>query len=437
MPARALTAPAASPPPSPTPASGGSARGPGIARTRAGRPILGLRTACLGGRRRRPERLRAAARAFAVRPLRCGASPGGARVRQPVASGGAGAVPLLSVRVRPTPLAVRPVPSSLAPAAVVAARAVEADRLEHDRSLSPGHVVVQVHVPHRRRALRRRRPRAPSPSSSRGRDARPDRPRRRPRPARRCGSARRAATGSAAPGSARRAAAARPRRARSRRRRTRSASSTWPKCGIETRWSQCSRTSRRMPRPSPPSTSATGRVRSTASQRSVPAASKPTTQMPRALSASSACTRLPMRATFTCSSAPADARPTVSESPALWRSGSSTPSAPAASTVRRMAPRLRGSSTPSSATTSAGSCAEPSRLVERQHRLLRDHGDDALVRDAARHAVERLAHLEAERDRRGWSPGGSPRRAAGCAGPSRSAGGRSGASRRRAPRAPG
>ena len=33
------------------------------------------------------------------------------------------------------------------------------------------------------------------------------------------------------------------------------------------------------------------------------AASKPTTQMPRALSASMACTTLPMRATFTCSSA--------------------------------------------------------------------------------------------------------------------------------------
>ena len=75
-----------------------------------------------------------------------------------------------------------------------------------------------------------------------------------------------------------------------------------------------------------------------------------------------------------------------------------TPSAPAASAVRRMAPRLRGSSTPSRTTTSAGSRASASSVLEGDHRLGRDHGDDALVRHAAGHAVEGLARLEAQRD---------------------------------------
>ncbi len=81
--------------------------------------------------------------------------------------------------------------------------------------------------------------------------------------------------------------------------------------------------------------------------------SRPPTR-PRAFSSSMACETLPMRATWTCSRPPAEERLTVSDSPALWRSGSSTPSAPAASTVRRIAPRLRGSSTPSRRTSSAG-----------------------------------------------------------------------------------
>src|SRR4029450_11592715 len=135
MPARALTASAASPPPSATPPSGGSAGGPGLARTRAGRPVLGLRTACLG----------AAAAARSAFPAPPAAAPSALAVRcaprlRCLPTGGLGrrrTGPLLSVRVRPTPLSVRPVPSSLAPAAVVATRAVEADRLEQDRSLSP------------------------------------------------------------------------------------------------------------------------------------------------------------------------------------------------------------------------------------------------------------------------------------------------------------
>ena len=38
------------------------------------------------------------------------------------------------------------------------------------------------------------------------------------------------------------------------------------------------------------------------------------------------------------------------------------------------------------------------QVLEGQDRLLGDDGDDALVRDSARHPVKRLAHFEAQRD---------------------------------------
>ena len=53
-----------------------------------------------------------------------------------------------------------------------------------------------------------------------------------------------------------------------------------------------------------------------------------------------------------CSLAPAEDLATIDVTPAARRSGMTTPSAPAASAVRRTAPRLCGSSTPSSTTIS-------------------------------------------------------------------------------------
>src|ERR1700733_3074372 len=66
--------------------------------------------------------------------------------------------------------------------------------------------------------------------------------------------------------------------------------------------------------------------------------------------ASMARTRFLTRATGRCASAPADALSTVSLNPAARLSGITTPCAPAASEVRTIAPRLWGSSMPSSST---------------------------------------------------------------------------------------
>src|SRR6185436_18838415 len=154
MPAPSLATPPAAPPPACSAAPGGRSRGPGIAGTCAGRPILGRRTRAL--------RWAAAARsAFAAPPAPSPAALAvrfaSGRGRLAVARvGRCGSAPLLAlglraaVAVRSAPIAVRPVPATLAPPAVVAAHAVEADRLEHDRSLSPRHLVVQVDVLHRR-----------------------------------------------------------------------------------------------------------------------------------------------------------------------------------------------------------------------------------------------------------------------------------------------
>ena len=53
---------------------------------------------------------------------------------------------------------------------------------------------------------------------------------------------------------------------------------------------------------------------------------------------------------------------------------------------------------PSSTTTRAGIARPREKLVEADEGLLGHDGDEALVRDAARHAVEGLPRLEAQRD---------------------------------------
>ena len=90
-----------------------------------------------------------------------------------------------------------------------------------------------------------------------------------------------------------------------------------------------------------------------------------------------------------CSLAPAEALVTVPVTLAARRSGMTTPFAPAASAVRRIAPRLCGSSTPSRTITS-----EYSARLRRDHvfeivvLLGRRNRDHALVRGVARQVVE-------------------------------------------------
>ena len=69
-------------------------------------------------------------------------------------------------------------------------------------------------------------------------------------------------------------------------------------------------------------------------------------------------------ATFTCDTAPADALAAAPPSGAACRSWRTTPSPPAASTVRRIAPTLCGSSTPSSTTMSGAPAAASHQIVD-------------------------------------------------------------------------
>ena len=69
----------------------------------------------------------------------------------------------------------------------------------------------------------------------------------------------------------------------------------------------------------------------------------------------------------TCASAPAEARAAAGPSAAAWRSWRTTAVAPTASAVRRMAPTLCGSSTPSNTTISGrGSMATTCSSVQRR-----------------------------------------------------------------------
>src|SRR5690606_18240033 len=130
--------------------------------------------------------------------------------------------------------------------------------------------------------------------------------------------------------------------------------------GIATRKSQVLPTSRDNPRPSEPTTPTSGATATSRSYSPVGAsASRPTTTCPSCWHAFSARVRLVTRDTGNRAAAPALVRQAVAVMPAARRFGTNTPWAPNAAAERITAPRLRGSVTPSSATSSGGSgCSE-------------------------------------------------------------------------------
>ena len=124
----------------------------------------------------------------------------------------------------------------------------------------------------------------------------------------------------------------------------------------------------------------------------------PTTVQPAFLYASSARVRLVARATGTRAAAPADTFHAVAVTPAARRDGTTTPCAPKAAADRSTAPRLRGSVTPSSATSSAGapaSSAACQQVVGVRVVVGRHLQDEPLVRRPAGRSG---------RARSGWPP---------------------------------
>jgi hypothetical protein len=106
---------------------------------------------------------------------------------------------------------------------------------------------------------------------------------------------------------------------------------------------------------------------------------------PGSFNSSSVRLMLVTRVTGRYSSAPAAALATTSVRPTARRSGMMMPPAPAACAVRTIAPRLCGSSTPSSTTINCGG----GDVVQFGVALGRSHGDHALVRRRAGQTVER------------------------------------------------
>lgn len=105
--------------------------------------------------------------------------------------------------------------------------------------------------------------------------------------------------------------------------------------------SHCSFTSRLMPRPSEPTTTAAAPFMSTEHQVS-PSISKPYTQTPRFFISRKASVMLDTRATGTYSTAPAEALYTAEVRPALRPFGNHHAVDAAVSAVRRMAPEIVG-----------------------------------------------------------------------------------------------
>src|SRR5665648_503643 len=133
--------------------------------------------------------------------------------------------------------------------------------------------------------------------------------------------------------------------------------------GMPATTSHDERTSRPRPLPSDPTTSTTGPVaRCRFDTLVVPPAANPTTKQPASRSSPRARTRLVTRATGTLAAAPADTFHAAAVTPAARRSGITTPCAPKAPADRSTAPRFRGSVTPSSAPTRAGT-GEPALVV--------------------------------------------------------------------------
>ena len=133
-------------------------------------------------------------------------------------------------------------------------------------------------------------------------------------------------------------------------------------------------------------TSTRGPVRSTSRGRCVPSASAPTIQSPASLSRPRVRARLVTVTTGVVSAAPAATLRAVALSGAARSRGTIRASTPQASAVRRQAPRLWGSCTPSSASSSGFAC----RLDRRQQLRL---GPGVQRPDFCQHAlVHRVSH---------------------------------------------
>src|SRR6476469_5230694 len=126
--------------------------------------------------------------------------------------------------------------------------------------------------------------------------------------------------------------------------------------GMDTVSSHVSRTRRDSPLPSEPTTTTSGDVASDRSSTvTEPSASRPTIIRPSAAYWRSTLVRFVAIATGIFAAVPADVRHATAVMLADLRCGNSTPFAPNAAAERITAPRLRGSVTPSSATSSGGS----------------------------------------------------------------------------------
>lgn len=122
---------------------------------------------------------------------------------------------------------------------------------------------------------------------------------------------------------------------------------------METTVSQVSVTRRERPLPSDPTTTTMGRSASVNSWSDMsPPPSSPTTKTPRCLSALSVWVRFDAMATGVRAAAPAEVFHALAVRPTERRCGTITPWPPNAATERMIAPRLRGSVIPSSATRS-------------------------------------------------------------------------------------
>ena len=125
--------------------------------------------------------------------------------------------------------------------------------------------------------------------------------------------------------------------------------STAPKLGSRTSTSQCCRVSWRRPDPSAPITSSVGPRRSTSSACCLAPASAPTTHMPACCKSRRHRARFVTVTTGVVSAAPAATLRALAVRPAARSLGTITARAPQASAVRKQAPKLCGSCTPSSA----------------------------------------------------------------------------------------
>ena len=174
-------------------------------------------------------------------------------------------------------------------------------------------------------------------------------------------------------------AAGRPRTGRWPPRPTRSGWKRARASGIDARRSHDSRTRRRRPCPSAPRTSADGLGEVDGVVRLGRVGARPIVHTPASLSSPIALAMFTTLAILTWETAPAEALAAAPSRRAAWRVCRTTPSPPEASTVLRIAPRLCGSSMPSSTTMSGGPWAERDEFLHRIVRGVGEIGRDALV----------------------------------------------------------